>query len=394
MPLEDAPFLCQTASQEHARAMRICLVTPAFPLSEADYRAAFCLDFARALARHGHHVWIHTPDRKGTKEDLGVNVHWFKWSGGHQAVARTRFWHPSDVRDLLTLLHRGSTSLVELIQRERIEHVLALWTIPSGWFAQRARRKTQAPYSVWALGSDIWKYSRLVGFGRVTRSVLRGANHAFADGFSLAQDVQQLSGRGCTFLPTSRSLPAPALDGSKGEDDGRRRRFLFVGRFDHVKGVDLLAPAVCQLVQRDMRLALRIAGEGPYRQSLEEQIATLGLRTQVRVEPALGRQELADALAWADGLVIPSRMESIPVVLSDAVQGLVPVLVSDVGDMGRLVREYGVGVAYAPDNIDALAHALETFDRTSDVYPVRMPELMELLSIERAAEVFLKAVEG
>lgn len=372
--------------------MRICLVTPAFPLDEADYRAAFCLDFARALEQRGQGVWIHTPEREGAKTELGVNVHWFNWSGGHQAIARTRFWHPRDVHDLFTLLRRGSRSLSELVRQERIEHVLALWAIPSGWFARRALRKTSVPYSVWALGSDIWKYGHMVCFGRVTRSVLRNADHLFADGFSLAEEVQDLSGRACTFLPTSRTLPPATSHGSK-RDDGRKR-ILFVGRFDQVKGVDLLPQAVQRLAQRRPKLAVRICGEGPYRDLLQKQMRTLGLAEEMRVEDALGRQELANALAWADALVIPSRMESIPVVLSDAVQCKIPVLVSDVGDMGRLVREYGVGTVYEPENVEALARTLETFDPAPGAYSARMAELTELLSIERAAEVYLKAVQG
>ena len=48
-------------------------------------------------------------------------------------------------------------------------------------------------------------------------------------------------------------------------------------------------------------------------------------------------------------LIIPSRIESIPVVLSDAAQADCPVVVCDVGDMGKIVKRFGNGVVVQPE---------------------------------------------
>ena len=43
-------------------------------------------------------------------------------------------------------------------------------------------------------------------------------------------------------------------------------------------------------------------------------------------------------------LILPSRIESIPVILSDALQLDCNLIVTDVGDMGPLVRSYRAGM--------------------------------------------------
>ncbi|MBL7184375.1 MAG: glycosyltransferase [Anaerolineae bacterium] len=59
-----------------------------------------------------------------------------------------------------------------------------------------------------------------------------------------------------------------------------------------------------------------------------------------------------------DALVIPSHIESIPILFSDAMQVGIPVVATDVGDLGQLVRQYGVGVVVDPEDPEALAGAM------------------------------------
>jgi glycosyltransferase involved in cell wall biosynthesis len=368
--------------------MNICLVTPMFPHDEEDYRAAFVLDFARALGARGHSVVVHTPERTGPKADLGVRVERFRWAGGHKAIARTRFWHPRDVYELLSLRRHGPTTLRRVVEQHRIDACLALWAIPSGVFAHESKKSTGVPYSVWALGSDIWTYGRMPVFRQMIRSVLAGAEHAFADGFELARMVEKIAGRTCTFLPSARKLP-PASGERCARADGRTR-FLFVGRFDTVKGVASLIEAATLVRGRRSDFVIEIRGEGPLERrfrSMAESVADV-----VRVGGTVSRQEFADALAGTDALVIPSEMESIPVVMTDALQKGVPVLVSDVGDMGYLVRTYGVGEVFAHGDAGGIAACLERFMDGDHSYGERIPKLTAEINIDKAADIYLNAL--
>ena len=67
-----------------------------------------------------------------------------------------------------------------------------------------------------------------------------------------------------------------------------------------------------------------------------------------------------NALERATYVVIPSRIESIPVVLSDALQRGRPVVTMPVGDLGELFAETGCGLVADTASAAALARALTT----------------------------------
>ena len=58
----------------------------------------------------------------------------------------------------------------------------------------------------------------------------------------------------------------------------------------------------------------------------------------------LNKNDSISLLAWADYVLIPSRIESIPVIFSDAIKCRCPVVSMPVGDLSRLVQENSVGI--------------------------------------------------
>jgi glycosyltransferase involved in cell wall biosynthesis len=78
----------------------------------------------------------------------------------------------------------------------------------------------------------------------------------------------------------------------------------------------------------------------------------------------LNLQGARELFEWADFIVIPSRIESIPVVFSDAMQAGRPVIASPVGDLPHLIQTYGCGLlsenANTPSMVAAIRKALTT----------------------------------
>lgn len=81
--------------------------------------------------------------------------------------------------------------------------------------------------------------------------------------------------------------------------------FLFVGRLVWWKAVDLLLEAM----ERVPGAELRIIGDGPERARLEEQAATGAAAARIRFEGFRPQTEIAEALAGATALVLPSMRE-------------------------------------------------------------------------------------
>lgn len=372
--------------------MRLCVLSSSYPRSEADTNNAgvFVRDFALALQSAGKNISGFT-HRKGGRSDYRENfpVYEYSWLGRETSLTSVDTRSLSGAIKSLSLLTCGIVSYLRFCRRQKIKYSLAMWAVPSGIFAWLAWKLFRTPYAVWALGSDIWRYQNSRFFGPLLRAVLSGAEVRLADGLELARRVEAICGKGCEFVPSARDLGR--YQPTVVEEDRPHPRFLFVGRWELNKGPDVLIEAARQYLDQGGRGSFDLFGEGSLRSMLAGKIEQAGLQKRIRLHGVIGPEELVGRFAWCDVLVIPSRIESIPVIFSDALQCRSPVLATEVGDLGRLVREYEVGVVVPPDDIPALAQALLDWD---DLDPKEFAQATdkakENFSIKRSAERFLE----
>lgn len=156
-----------------------------------------------------------------------------------------------------------------------------------------------------------------------------------------------------------------AVIGSGVPDEFRRveRReggyLLSYGRFDlYQKGLDTLLHAFARVAPAHPGVELRIAGRGKDEPRVRELVRELGLGPRVRVLPGVEREEVLDLLSGALALVMPSRLEGLPMVPAEAMAAGVPVVATDVGAVAEVVDPPAGGVLVPPDDPDALAGAL------------------------------------
>lgn len=128
---------------------------------------------------------------------------------------------------------------------------------------------------------------------------------------------------------------------------------LALGRLHRNKAFDVLIDAVA----KTERVHLWIAGDGPLRQALGEQVIARGLAGRVRF---LGwRDDIPSLLATADMLVCPSRHEPLGnVVIEGWAAGIPVVAAASVGPVA-LIRDGESGLLAPVDDADALAGAME-----------------------------------
>jgi glycosyltransferase involved in cell wall biosynthesis len=85
-------------------------------------------------------------------------------------------------------------------------------------------------------------------------------------------------------------------------------------------------------------------------EALEEHISWMG---------NVPDETLASLYESSDCVVIPSRSESIPLVFSEALRFNKDMIVTDVGDMGMLGRQYEVARVIPPENVIALKEIMK-----------------------------------
>ncbi|HZX79757.1 MAG TPA: glycosyltransferase [Lysobacter sp.] len=374
------------ASSPSQRDGALIIVTTSFPLERDGREAAgsFVADLAEALGRH-HVVRVVAPGPESSHEILDERLHVFRFEAPDRPLSTLRPWNPRDAWSIASVLRSGRRALEAAADAGPTRHVLALWALPSGTWARGLWKERGIPYSVWTLGSDIWSLGRIPVVRRRLAQVLADAQIRFADGLQLADDTRRLAARDVEFLPSSRSLPFERPEPPRSEPP---YRLLFLGRWHPNKGVDILVEALQRLDDADwQRIAeVRICGGGPLEPMVRDRAAALAAAGRpVRCDGYLDKMAACEAIAAADYLVIPSRIESIPVVFSDAMKLACPVVCAPAGDLPRLVQEGGVGLcAERVGDPDAFARLLRSALATSpSLFGARIPAMAARFSVER-----------
>lgn len=367
--------------------MRIALFSTSFPANgQSTVNAGvFVRDFAETLTDLGHEVWVLTPRKKDSRHEFRhAKTIFFPWLGQEDSLTHINMKNPLGALRLASVVAMGRRAGAKLIREFEPDHVLCFWVFPSGFWARGPALRSKTSYSVWALGSDVWILGNLPGMRRVLRSIGQGAYRAYADGIGLCKDFSAISGTPVEFLATSRVLTPPEKVAV-----GEGGYFLYLGRFHPNKGIDLLVEAVSHARSSlPEGFRLRVHGFGPLEADVRESVRVRGLGDIVEILGPTKADEVALVLRRARGLIVPSRVESLPVVLCDALQMDVPVLVTDVGDMGTLVRDHDAGSVCKPEAID-LGRALVDFARAPGGSAAGRAKLRELLDIRGSARRFL-----
>lgn len=131
---------------------------------------------------------------------------------------------------------------------------------------------------------------------------------------------------------------------------------VYTGRLDQAKGLDTLLDAWELVAPRLPKARLWLAGEGPYRKALEEQIETRGLLGRVVLAGVFDTVD--ELLAAADLFVLPSREEGMSLALLEALAAGVPVVASDIPGNRQLIAHGQQGLLVPLDDATALASTL------------------------------------
>jgi glycosyltransferase involved in cell wall biosynthesis len=366
------------------------LVTSSFPIRGDGSEAAgsFVADLVKELAKDVH-VRVVAPGAAGGREQWSDGVEVYRYSAPLQPLSTLRPWRPGDLRWIGKVWREGASTTCAAA--EGASHLLALWGLPCGEWARRAAQESGTGYSVWMLGSDVWTLGRLPIVRGMLARVIRQAAHAYADGLQLAEDAQRISGIPVAFLPSTRKIQS----GNRPRSRTRAPyRFLFLGRWHLNKGVDLLLEALAMLNDSDWRNieCVEIHGGGPLESLVHargEQLRSAG--RPVEVGRFLAKEDAEAAIARADWVLIPSRIESIPVVFSDAMKLGRPVVATPVGDLPRLLAEYHCGVLCPAASAGGLVQGIrDAAQGTTQIAPQALNAAAQIFSLSGIAQRLLE----
>lgn len=134
---------------------------------------------------------------------------------------------------------------------------------------------------------------------------------------------------------------------------------LLAGHLERVKGVDIAILAMAGL--RRMRgqncPVLNIYGTGSEQRYLEDMVTILALDDVVRFHGVV--PGILDRCPSTDVLIVPSRSESGPVVVLEAMSHGMPVVAFDVGEVSRMLPDERYGRVVPANSITAFSEAID-----------------------------------
>jgi glycosyltransferase involved in cell wall biosynthesis len=133
----------------------------------------------------------------------------------------------------------------------------------------------------------------------------------------------------------------------------------FAGRLVREKGVDVLIRAFSEVVRHVPTARLVLAGDGPERGSLLEQVRDLGLTGWVKMVGHLPHEETQSLFAGAWVQAVPSRWsEPFGMVAAEAMMRGTAVVATAAGGLREIVRDGRTGFLVPPGDAQALVGAL------------------------------------
>jgi len=305
------------------------------------------LGMARALAAAGASVRVAATDHGGPqlRSDEAFEL----------SLYRCRFcpwrWSPGLGRSL-----HGAVRWADVV------HVHTLWTHPVQ-AAAAASRRAGVPYllrpagmlDAWSMGQRPWR-KRAYLAAREQRTIRGAALLHWTSDEERERSSSWSGGAAGVVIPLG--LPPTAADAGARERFferhpalAGRRVVLFLGRVHAKKRPALIVEALPALRARVPQAALVVAGhvdEPAYLDALRRRAGELGQRDALHVLGDLPSVQVAEALAAADVLALPSQQENFGLAVAEALAAGVPVVITRAVALAPLVERHGAGWVVEP----------------------------------------------
>jgi glycosyltransferase involved in cell wall biosynthesis len=345
--------------------LRIGVITHNYPLraSESKDAGKFIYNFAQKLSEKVEVVEVFCPNYTGKKEKYKkVPVTWFKWGGGSEKFGNWGIFSLRSIYLFFNLWLVGNKEIEKFVKKNRINYLLCFWNFPAGLWGMHIKKKLGIPYVTWALGSDIYVFPKLPIIKQLTQIILKGADKCYGNSYDICKAIKKLAGIKAEFLPTSN--PIDIVKSKRPNFQKNIFNFLFLGRSEKVKGPDILIEAVSKLAEKRKDFLVTMIGGGSLIDRLKQSVQELNISENVHILGYVEDQTVVNGyLINSDALVIPSRSESFPLVITEALQTGLPIIGSNVGDMPHVVKKYGLGYIFQSGDPQKLARVMEQMMR-------------------------------
>lgn len=333
----------------------------------------------RELAARGHDVTVISsrhPSGQESERLEGVEIHYlqdtaFASQKGTWASAcdrRFRELHQKHPFDILCCQHMVVPTMLIDFARQRDVPVVVITEGLAGWVLLSEIRQAVSHHEGYGqlgrrMGSFLYYYlgwelpvakrcdALIAVSNEVARSIPRwcGVNPRKVYTVYNGVDVQ-------AFAPDQAAREAVRRQYQVAQED---RLIVFLSHVTRQKGLHVLIHCLPDVLARQGRVKLLVAGEGDYVEGAKRLVDSLGLGSHVIFAWHVPHERSASYLNAADLFVLPTlRQEGMPFALLEAMACQKPVVASRIGGIPSVVEDGVNGLLVVPGDHVALKHAI------------------------------------
>ena len=136
--------------------------------------------------------------------------------------------------------------------------------------------------------------------------------------------------------------------------------YLFIGRIEKIKGVQILLDAFAEMSD----IQLKLAGIGPLFDEKKTWVVESGLKN-IEFLGYLDRDRLKKAIIGSKAVILPTQVyEGFPMTIPEVFSQHKPMIVSNMGNAGALIEEGETGTKFEFNSVNALIKAVRKMEIT------------------------------
>lgn len=357
--------------------MHILIIPSWYPLSPSDIGGSFFREQALGLVKHDCQVGVISTAQRSLRQWSTALKGRYGLTIENDSGLPTLRWHgmrwfpymPSVTQFIL--IRQGLKLFKKYVAQYGMPDILhAHSTLYGGVIAHEIHQMTDIPYVITEHSSAFMGGLIRSTQKKVAREAVIHASHLIAVSPALAEFLQTFFGvETGLWLPlpntvSSRFIPVQLNQFKKSNNTFT---FLCVAGLTPNKAIDNLILAFAEAFKNTPHVTLRLGGQGPERENLENLAKSVGITSQINFLGALTRERVVQEMANTDIFVLPSHIETFGVVIIEALAMGKPVIATRCGGPESILRTQD-GELVPKDNIQALREAMQKIMRHINDY--------------------------
>jgi glycosyltransferase involved in cell wall biosynthesis len=348
--------------------MKICYVGSVFPRSNDDTEVPWLRKTVSLLIEQGHEITVFVPSFRGLKSHTidGITVKRFryffaKWEdvthdeGGPNKVHKLHY----KIISAFYILS-GSIQLAILHRKEKFDILHVHWPFPHGFLSTFAMMFHKTKVILNFHGACLLLAQRFPYVRWFLKCFIEKADAVIVNSSFTGKKVTDIYNRPIHVIPYGTTVIPKTTE----RKTVPGQHIFCVGRMIERKGFKYLIDAMPQVVKEFPGVTLTLAGGGPVRELLLQQVNNLQLQKNVNLPGKVSAEELERLFSQADMFILPAIVdkngdtEGLGVVLIEAMTYKMPVIASNVGGIPDVIIPGTSGILVEQKDPSALADAI------------------------------------